>query len=296
MIKKILLGALVMIMVSCSQGGSGEQVTKSGYTYSHTKTSGQKINDGDFVYFAIKMVGSDGNLIQELADENNLPVLQLPTPENPLQKANPIIEIFQDGGSIGDSITLIMPIDSLPNKNAPGLEGLDHIKYVIDVREILSETEYKAKIEADRLKQEKEVEEAKARLGEVGDQSSKLIDDYNSGKLDVQTTEDGLKYVILDEGEGTQAATGKRASVHYYGALLDGNMFDTSFRGGKPFTFTIGRGEVIQGWDKGIPLLKKGGKAALFIPYTMAYGEAGSPPRIPQKADLMFYVELVDVN
>ena len=77
---------------------------------------------------------------------------------------------------------------------------------------------------------------------------------------------------------------------------MDGKMFDTSFRMGRPYTFTVGRGEVIRGWDLGIPLLKKGGTAALFIPYTLAYGEAGKPPSIPEKSDLMFYVELTDVN
>ncbi|MFM9951914.1 MAG: FKBP-type peptidyl-prolyl cis-trans isomerase, partial [Saprospiraceae bacterium] len=73
----------------------------------------------------------------------------------------------------------------------------------------------------------------------------------------------------------------------------DGKMFDSSFGRGEPIEFPLGVGQVIPGWDEGLSLLKQGGKATLFIPYQLAYGDAGSPPVIPPKAELIFYVEVV---
>ena len=106
-----------------------------------------------------------------------------------------------------------------------------------------------------------------------------------------------MKYVIHEEGTGAKAEAGKTVSVNYFGALIsDGTRFDDSFSRGDEFSFPLGAGQVIPGWDEGIALLKEGSKASFFIPYTLAYGEAGSPPVIPAKADLMFYVELNKVK
>ena len=86
---------------------------------------------------------------------------------------------------------------------------------------------------------------------------------------------------------------GEAVSVHYYGMLdADAKMFDTSFKSGTPYQFPIGEGQVIQGWDQGLTLFKRGTKATLYIPAALGYGAAGSPPVIPENADLIFYVEL----
>ena len=74
--------------------------------------------------------------------------------------------------------------------------------------------------------------------------------------------------------------------------LKDGNIFDQSYERGQPIDFPLGVGQVIKGWDEGIGLLKPGGKATLIIPASLGYGEAGSPPVIPENAELVFYVEL----
>jgi len=97
-------------------------------------------------------------------------------------------------------------------------------------------------------------------------------------------------------GSGAKGENGKKAEVHYYGVDVDGKMFDNSYRSGRTFSFTVGRGEVIRGWDLGIPLLNEGGNATLYIPYNLAYGEAGRPPSIPAKADLIFHVALKSVK
>ena len=96
-------------------------------------------------------------------------------------------------------------------------------------------------------------------------------------------------------GTGAFANTGDKVKVHYTGTLMNGTQFDSSV-GKDPFVFTLGKGEVIKGWDEGVKGMKVGGKRTLGIPFAMGYGEAGSPPKIPGKAGLRFDVELLSVT
>lgn len=109
-------------------------------------------------------------------------------------------------------------------------------------------------------------------------------------------TASGLRYQILQEGNGKQATKGATVSVHYKGQLLDGTVFDSSYKRKQPIDFTIGIGQVIAGWDEGIQLLKVGDKARMVIPSNLAYGEAGAGGVIPPDATLIFDVELMDVK
>jgi FKBP-type peptidyl-prolyl cis-trans isomerase len=84
--------------------------------------------------------------------------------------------------------------------------------------------------------------------------------------------------------------------MQYTGWLIDGKKFDSSRDRGQTFDFTIGKGEVIKGWDEGIPGMKPGGRRKLIIPYKLAYEEQGKPPTIPAKATLVFVVELISVT
>ena len=97
-------------------------------------------------------------------------------------------------------------------------------------------------------------------------------------------------------GTGDEVASGDRVVMHYKGTLLDGTEFDSSYKRNEPFETTIGIGEVIKGWDEGIPGMKVGGKRKLVIPANMAYGEAGSPPAIPPNSPLVFEVELLEIK
>ena len=130
---------------------------------------------------------------------------------------------------------------------------------------------------------------------EVASMIAETLKGFKAGTVKAEDKE-GVKIVIHEEGSGKEVANGTRASMQYYGVLQStGAEFDNSFKKGRPFAFTVGRGEVISGWDVGLLGLKKGAKATLFIPYTMAYGEAGRPG-IPSKSYLVFYVEVEDVN
>ncbi len=109
-------------------------------------------------------------------------------------------------------------------------------------------------------------------------------------------TPSGLRYKILQNGEGKQATKGATVSVHYKGQLLDGTVFDSSYKRKQPIDFAIGMGQVIAGWDEGIQLLKVGDKARFVIPSNLAYGKAGAGGVIPPNATLIFDVELMNVK
>ncbi len=113
---------------------------------------------------------------------------------------------------------------------------------------------------------------------------------------EVKTTETGLKYLDLKEGDGPVPQDGQTVVVHYTGWLMSGKKFDSSVDRNKPFKFVLGYGQVIPGWDEGLSTMHVGGKRRLFIPYQLAYGERGYPPVIPPKAMLVFDVELLGVE
>lgn len=109
-------------------------------------------------------------------------------------------------------------------------------------------------------------------------------------------TKSGLRYQVIQKGNGTKAEAGKMVSVHYKGQLADGTVFDSSYKRNKPLDFQVGVGQVIPGWDEGICLLNVGDKARLVIPSDLGYGSAGPGGVIPPDATLVFDVELMDVK
>lgn len=107
-------------------------------------------------------------------------------------------------------------------------------------------------------------------------------------------TESGLRYVVLQEGKGDKPVATSNVKVHYTGTLIDGTVFDSSVRRGQPIDF--GLNQVIPGWTEGVQLMREGAKYKFYIPYQLAYGERGYPGAIPAKSDLIFEVELIQIN
>lgn len=115
-------------------------------------------------------------------------------------------------------------------------------------------------------------------------------------EVELLKKEPGLRFEDLKEGTGPEAKAGDTVEVHYTGTLTTGEKFDSSVDRGEPFTFRLGAGEVIKGWDVGVAGMKEGGRRKLTIPSVMGYGSRGSPPKIPPNATLLFEVELLKVN
>jgi peptidylprolyl isomerase len=109
-------------------------------------------------------------------------------------------------------------------------------------------------------------------------------------------TPDGLQYWDIKAGTGPTAMRGQKVNVHYTGWLTTGKKFDSSVDAGKPFSFTLGAGEVIKGWDEGVAGMKVGGKRQLRIPPDLAYGPRGAAGVIPPNATLIFDVQLLGVQ
>ncbi len=123
-----------------------------------------------------------------------------------------------------------------------------------------------------------------------------IVASDDSGSGGEVTTASGLKYTDTIVGTGAKPESGQIVTVHYTGKLDDGSVFDSSVERGQPFSFTLGVGGVIPGWDEGLASMKVGGKRTLIIPPELAYGEEGAPPVIPANATLTFDVELLGVK
>ena len=106
----------------------------------------------------------------------------------------------------------------------------------------------------------------------------------------------GLKYVDVAEGEGPAAVSGKNVTVHYTGTFPNGKKFDSSLDRSEPFTFLLGAGQVIKGWDEGVSGMRIGGKRRLVIPPELGYGKRGAGSVIPPNSELFFEVELLGVE
>jgi len=118
---------------------------------------------------------------------------------------------------------------------------------------------------------------------------------FDAKGKDTVTTASGLKYIIVKKGGGIQAASGKTIKVHYTGYFTDGKIFDSSVERGEAFSFVLGQGRVIKGWDEGVALMKTGEKVRMIIPYQLGYGENDYGP-IKGKSTLIFDVELLEVK
>lgn len=128
-------------------------------------------------------------------------------------------------------------------------------------------------------------------------QASDLIDTSETDMSEnVITTDSGLKYVDIQEGTGATPTRGQTVTVHYTGTLEDGTKFDSSRDRGRPFSFTIGVGQVIRGWDEGVGSMKVGGQRKLIIPPDLGYGARGAGGVIPPNATLLFDVELLRIQ
>ncbi|QXP53747.1 peptidylprolyl isomerase [Cellulophaga sp. HaHa_2_95] len=131
------------------------------------------------------------------------------------------------------------------------------------------------------------------RIAEERSKKAAELDEISAG---FEETASGLRYKIIQKGNGKKAEAGMQVSVHYEGSLISGTVFDSSYKRKEPIDFQVGVGQVIKGWDEGICLLQVGDKARFVIPSDLGYGSAGAGGVIPPNATLIFDVELMKVS
>ncbi len=192
------------------------------------------------------------------------------------------------GRNIGESIKsddLDLNIDVLVAALKGAMEGKDSRINDEEANKIMTEfqnTVREAKMAKAKAEAEKNAAEAKKFLEENGKREG------------VTTTESGLQYEVIKKGEGAKPKATDTVSVHYHGTLLDGTVFDSSVDRGTPAEFPLNR--VIKGWTEGLQLMPVGSKWKFTIPADLAYGEAGSPPKIGPGSTLVFEVELLEIK
>ncbi len=286
-----LLGAFAFSFQACKNSG-GFKTTESGLEYNIVKDEkeGASPKEGDIIEMHMHIRYKDDNLDTTLFDSrvmnNNMPI-QFPLPA-PSFKGD-VAEGFMMM-TAGDSAVFRIAIDTLQSAGAqiaPFMKKGEKIQYNVVLVSVKSQQQ---------LMQEQE--EHAAKQSQVDE---KLLQEYfTSNKINATRTGSGLYYLIEKEGTGKNPAPGQAVTVRYTGRTMDGNIFDSNIEpgvgSGEPFTFMVGRGQVIPGWDEGVSLLKKGTKAKLFIPSTLAYGQSSPSPAIPPNSVLIFDIEVLNIE
>ena len=142
--------------------------------------------------------------------------------------------------------------------------------------------------------QEAKQQAAAAEAGKAAKAAGEAFLAENAKKDGVVTLPSGLQYQVLKEGNGKKPSATDQVVCHYEGTLIDGTVFDSSYKRNEPATF--GLNQVIAGWTEGLQLMSEGAKYRFFIPYNLAYGERGAGAQIPPFAALVFDVELIQVK
>jgi FKBP-type peptidyl-prolyl cis-trans isomerase FkpA len=241
---------------------------------------------GDNVEMHINTHIGDSSLFNSRKLNNNQPV---PFQIMPPSFKGDLVEGFMMM-TPGDSAVFRVSIDSLKKAGAqllPWMKNGDMIEYEVVMVSVKS---------ADQVKKEAAENASK----QVALDETLLQDYFKKNNIKPMKTASGLYYTIANPGTGEGPRPGEQVTVNYTGKTLDGNVFDSNidpkFNHVQPFSFAVGQGQVIKGWDEGLMLLKKGGKATFYIPSTLAYGERSPSPAIPANSVLIFDVDVTDIT
>ena len=251
-----------------------------------TAGKGKKIDTGDVVelHFSLKL--ADGKPVFSSYDRGKPIQMNFGKPFDN-QGFDEAIGYMREGGK-----ALVI----VPSAIAFGATGrgamvppYSTLVYEVEIVSVMSQAEFQKQKEMEQQKREANNKQAKMEEG------AKLKKYLKENNITTEPTASGLYYIEKEKGTGAKAETGKKVTVHYTGKLLDGTKFDSSLDRDQPFSFVLGQGQVIQGWDEGIGLMNVGGKATLIIPSSIAYKDRDMGV-IPPYSTLVFDVELLNVE
>jgi peptidylprolyl isomerase len=235
----------------------------------------------------LKLYTAKDSLIRNSYQEMNSLPIYLP------MGADLPFKFFLRHVGIGDSIVFYLRADSLFKgmQMPPFIEKGSFLRNEMKVIGLLNPTEFQAEMQANQMVM---VRQKQAEMAAYSAEQREKLDAFlEKNQIAVEKSPTGLRYQI--EKRGMEIPAGDTVVVHYRGKLLDGTVFDASYDRGQPFTFIVGIGQVILGWDEGIRTLGEGGKGTLYIPADMGYGKRNLGS-IPADSPLIFEVEILEVR
>ena len=186
----------------------------------------------------------------------------------------------------------------LAQMGANGISAEDFAQAIKDVLEgnelKISHRDAQGIVQEFFQKKEAEIQAQRAEQGKVHKEAGEKFLAENTKKEGVITLKSGLQYEVLKEGNGKKPSAKDTVVCHYEGTLIDGTVFDSSYKRGEPATFPLQ--QVIAGWTEGVQLMQEGAKYLFYMPYRLDYGEGGAGAQIPPFAALIFDVELIEVK
>ncbi len=290
-IKNLVIIIILLIFASCNKD-TGKK-TLQGYSYDVLRSgTGAQAKIGDHAYFNVITMAKD-SVMEDTHIYPFEPTLRLEA--KPPREIAAIVDVLREM-HVGDSVLLHVPIDSLPFAKIE-FQSYKEIKHLVTLDNLKSDDEFKKDME-------ERTNFLRKMAGELQSQDSirkkeliTTIRDYKDKKTDSQmkTTANGVKILILKEGNGIMPKSGDMIEVNYTGGLTNEFIFDSSFPQGQPYVYRINTGQVIKGWDDALSTFKEGTEAYIFIPSDMGYGATGSND-IPPNSELIFYVNLYKVR
>jgi len=286
----LILSVLTLISIAQVACQKGKEVTTEGgnRVINHTNNEGPKATFGNTVLISVNTWVND-SLVQSTSRDAGGP-REIALPDSSMMKGK-VPAVFEALMLMakGDSATVIQPLDSTMKKGIPKSFGeVKEIRYEVKLEDIIT-PEVLQQRQAEEMQK---AEGAKAQGMLVAESVKNMLAEYKSQKLaNLKKTASGLEYVIIEQGTGAAIKDGDNIPTSYYGVRKnDGKMFDNSFDRGGPSPFSVGG--LIPGFNEGMKLINRGGKALLFIPSSLGYGEQGAGADIPPNTDLVFYIEM----
>jgi FKBP-type peptidyl-prolyl cis-trans isomerase FkpA len=284
------------LMQACNNDKVGEtQTTESGLQYTYLREGEGQQPDSGQVLTVHMMYTTEGDSVIFDSRKQNVP---LGVPAKDPNMEGMLAEGFQMLKK-GDSVEFVVPAQDFFTQTARmpvpgGINENENLVFHVGVVDVMSEDAFREQqMEQYRKQQEQALQEQQEQLG----RDVKTIEDFLAeNNIQAQKTDAGLYYKVDQKGTGPEIDAGDEVTVHYRGKLLDGTPFDASYDRNEPFTFTVGQGMVIRGWDEALQELREGSKATLYIPSPLAYGSRSAGPVIKPNSILIFDVEVLDVK
>ena len=193
-----------------------------------------------------------------------------------------------------DKISYALGLSLGQNLLGSGVKKLNYQDLAIGIQDVLEAKQPKITYQEAQQILNRFFTDLEQEVAKVEKERGEKFLEENAKRAEVKTTESGLQYEVLSATIGQKPKATDKVRVHYEGTLIDGTVFDSSYKRGEPITF--GLNQVIRGWTEGLQLMSIGSKYKLYIPYQLGYGERGAGAQIPPYSTLIFTVELLGIE